>query len=173
MILPAARSGEIAAPDKIMRAIFDAWDDEAKWLRASLRHMRPMPPEEDIDDAIIATAEKMIEKPPKFQSLLHARRWMRMVARNCIKDGWRFGKKFRELEDVAKVEVIDDWRVDFEDEDLKQAALEMLDEESAELLRMHISGLSITEIAEVKGMHRTTLQKRLKRIHALLKENLK
>ncbi len=135
--------------------------------------MRPEPRKEEIDDAIIATAEKMIEKPAKFQSLLHARRWMRMVSRNCIKDGWRFGNKFQELEDAAKVEAIDHWRVDFEDEDLKQAALALLDEDDAELLRQHISGLSITEIAELKGIKRTTLQMRFKKIHTLLKEKLK
>ncbi len=135
--------------------------------------MRPQPRHEDIDDAIIAMAEKVLDKPPTFQSLLHARRWMRKVGRNCIQDVWRFGKKFRELEDAGKVEAIDNWRIKFEDEDLEHAALALLDEQDAELLRLHISGLSITEIAELKGIHRTTLHMRVKRIQKFLNENLK
>jgi len=171
---PAARSPQqITASEEIMREIFERWDDEARWLRAGLRRLLPQPSEADIEDAIIAMAEKMLDKPPAFQSLIHARRWMRLTSRNLLRDTRRYGKKFRDLDDASKIQSVEDWLIEFEDEDIEHAALAMLDEESAELLRLHISGLSITEIAELKGMHRTTLQMRFKHIHAFLKENLK
>ncbi len=156
-----------------MRAIFEQWDAEGRWLRATLRRMRPRPREEDIDDCILAMAEKLWYDPPRFESLLHGRRWMRLVCRRLLRDGWRYSKKFRVLDEATELESIEDWLTGFEDEDLMRAALGMLDEENAELLELYISGLSITVIAELQGFHRTTLQMRFRHIHGFLRENLR
>ncbi len=172
---PAARSpqpADISQQNETMREILEHWDDETKRIRAALLQMSPKPSEADIDDCLMAMAEKLLDEPPKFQSVLHARRWMRLVCKNLFRDIRRYGKKFQELEEAEKIETVEDWLIQFEDEDLERAALAMLGEEDTELLRLRISGLSITDIAELNGMNRTTMQKRMKHIHVFLKENL-
>lgn len=122
----------------------------------------------DVQDVLQEVLLRYMEKAPVFASSEHEKAWLLRVTSNCCKDCLRF----RIRHSYINLEQIQEFFPAPENRQLVQELYALPAKWKTVLLLHYFEGYPVKEIAEITGLSKNAVKKRLQRAREALKLNL-
>jgi RNA polymerase sigma-70 factor (ECF subfamily) len=165
----AQAAAAIAGDRNALRAV---WEAERRWLAAVLLAYKPN--DVDLDDLLQEVAMALVKNIGQLRDPARLRPWLRTTAINAARAMARSGRVRSEVQRTMAQEqgkaAIEPERMDDEAERMLSLACRIPDAYREPLLLRAVRGLQPQQIADILELPKTTIETRLARARAMLRE---